>query len=158
MSARKDVEEALERAEHARMPGGGRYALAAAVVAVVAAIGTLLAGHRSVQALDTRSAASLAQNRATYVVVSALEERKGQSLGAAIAQSKQLEQQASAAEQRSDTLLSSYETIEYGTTICEIAIVFVSISALARKPWLFFTGLGAGVLSVAVIIIGELRH
>lgn len=158
MSARKDVGEAIERAEHARMPGGGRYALAAAIVAVVAAVGTLLANHRSVQALDARSAAALAQNRATYAVVSVLDERKPQSLDAALAQSKQLEQKASVAERRSDTLLSSYEMIEYGTTICEIAIVFVSISALARKPWLFFTGLGAGVLSVAIIIIGELRH
>ncbi len=158
MSARKNVEEAVERAKHARMPGGGRYALAAAIVAVIAAVGTLLANHRSVQALDARSAAALAQNRATYVVVSVLDERKSQSLNAVIEQSKQLEQKATTAEERSDTLLSSYEMIEYGTTICEIAIVFVSISALARKPWLFFTGLGAGVLSVAIIVLGELRH
>jgi hypothetical protein len=158
MSARKNVEEAVERAEHARMPGGGRYALAAAVVAVIAAIGTLLGNHRSVQALDARSAASLAQARATFAVVSVVDEHKPQSLDAVVAQGRKLEEQASSAERRSDTLLSSYETIEYGTTICEIAIVFVSISALARKPWLFFTGLGAGVLSVAIIIIGELRH
>ena len=158
MSVRKSAERAIERAERTKEHGGGRYALAAAIVAVVAAIGTLLANHRSVQALDARSAASLAQARATFAVVSVVDERKPQSLGAVIQQGRELEKQAAIAEQRSDTLLSSYELIEYGTTICEIAIVFVSVSALARKPWLFFSGLGAGALSVAIIIIGELRH
>lgn len=158
MSARKDLGEAAERAEHAQAPGGGRYALAAAIVAVVAAIGTLLGNHRSVQALDARSAASLAQARATYTVLSAVDERKQPSVQAAIAQAQTLEQKAAVDERRSDLLLSSYETIEYGTTLCEIAIVFVSISALARRPWLFFTGLGAGAISVALIAIGELRH
>ena len=144
--------------EHGKALGSGRYALAAAIVAVIAAIGTLLGNHRSVQALDARSAASLDQARATFAVVSVVDERKPQSLSAVIQQGRQLEQKAATSEQRSDVLLSSYEMIEFGTTVCEIAIVLVSVSALARKPWLFFTGLGAGALSVAIIIIGELRH
>jgi len=158
MSTHKTLEHASER-ERESSRGRASTALAAAIVAIVAAIGTLLANHRSVQALNAKSDATLLQSRATYSIVSVVDRQPSKTtLDELVAAGRSLEAQADAAEELSDTLLNSYETIEVGTTIGEIAIVFISISTLTRTRALFYGGIAAATVSVALILIGQLAH
>lgn len=157
MSTHKTLERAGER-DHESSRGRAATALAAAIVAIVAAIGTLLANHRSVQALNAKSDATLLQSRATYAIVSVVERQPSKTLDEIVAAGRSLEAQANAAEELSDTLLNSYETIEIGTTIGEIAIVFISISTLTRTRALFYGGIAAATVSIALILIGQLAH
>jgi hypothetical protein len=157
MSTHKTLEHAGER-DRESSHGRASTALAAAIVAIVAAVGTLLANHRSVQALNAKSDATLLQSRATYSIVSVVDRQPSKTLDELVAAGRNLEAQADAAEELSDTLLNSYETIEVGTTIGEIAIVFISISALTRTRALFYGGIAAATVSVALILIGQLAH
>ncbi|MBV8246087.1 MAG: DUF4337 family protein [Candidatus Eremiobacteraeota bacterium] len=165
-----------------------RIAVFTAVLAVVAALATLLAHHRSIVALSDKNGAILAQTRASDAFNS-YETRRTKTLFVEVlaeagiaspaavrrltAQSRQseealvpllerargLEAQADALEARSEKELSAYEVMQTAVTLFDVAIVFASISALTSRARPVVVV--SAVLSLAGAVfffIGILRH
>lgn len=91
--------------------GNRLVSLAAAIVAVLAALGTLFSHHRSIAALAAKN----------------------------------------------EAILKSCEILQFATTLFEIAIVFVSISALAGARLLLPFGCGVSVVGLVFLVIGLLQ-
>ncbi len=151
--------------------GGDRMtALASAIIAVLAALATLFAHHRSISALSLKNDAVLTTAKASDLYASYQTKRLRISfydaLGkpdaiatdqsasiSTLAEARKLQDQSASQEEQSEKLLQSYETFEIAATLFEIAIVFASISALtASRPMLWF-GLA---ISAAGIIMGAI--
>jgi len=153
---------AVEVARRVERTSGNRpIALLTAIVAVLAALGTLFAHHRSIGALSLKNQAILMQARASdtynayeakqtrYNIYQALlatdlvrksetrarlesiAQQEGSSAPAVLEKAKSLEQQAARDDERSEAILRSYEVLQYATSAFEVSIILVSISALA---------------------------
>jgi len=176
--------EATER--NRDLSGGGNklIPLAAAIIAVLAALGTLFSHHRSISALTAKNEAILTQSRASdrfnsyeakrvrynvYTaflaaglpkaqagkdIVQKLAEREQASSLTTFADAERLEKMSNDKEEQSDRILKSYETLEIGTTFCEIAIVLVSISALAGTRIFLTIGSGLAAFGLAFLVYG----
>ncbi len=138
-----------------------------AVVAVLAALGTLYSQHRSIQALALRNDAVLLtakasdqyqyyqtqQVKATLYQALKMPKEAAQEQRASLSvytEGKGFEERADHEQSRAEALLSSFETLEIATTLFEISIAFASIAALtyARIPlWL-----GAGLTFVGLVV------
>ncbi|MGA8533926.1 MAG: DUF4337 family protein [Candidatus Tumulicola sp.] len=157
------------------------------IVAVLAALGTLFAHHRSIAALTTKNQAILAQARASdaynkyeakqvrYQVAQTLiasgvpRTQEGHRALAELAKHEQdtspdvlakahsLEAASERDEQRSEKVLKSYETLQLATTFFEIAIVLVSISTLTRTRVLLTVGCTVSAAGIVFLIIGFLQ-
>jgi len=141
-----------------------------AIVAVLAALGTLYSHHRSIQALALRNDAIVLTEKASdqyqyyqskqlrVTLYQALKMPKEASVEQrsslpVYAEAKRFEEEADQKQDRAEALLRSFETLEIATTLFEISIAFASISALmgARLPiWLCIalcaTGLVTGII------------
>ena len=183
-SAHKALEESAERQEHASH-GETLFAISAAVIAVLAALATMLAGHYSVGALSTKNEAILQMSRAAdaysyyeskrikYHIYSALvaadvaKDAKGTAQLKAVAateekeavpvlkQAQKLEEESNRNQDDAERRLTTYEMLEVTTTLFEVAIVFVSISALTRTRFLLYMsgalctgGIGYGLFAL----------
>lgn len=176
--------EANDRNDHVSSGGSKLVSLAAAIIAVLAALGTLFSHHRSISALTAKNEAILTQSRASdrynsyeskrvrYHVYTAflaaglpaaeagketvkkLAEREQASSLATFADAERLEKVAYEKEEESNRILKSYETLEIGTTFCEIAIVLVSISALASTRIFLTIGCGLAAFGLAFLLFG----
>ncbi len=142
-----------------------------AVVAVLAALGTLYSHHRSIQALALRNDAVLLTQKASdqyqyyqskllrVTLYQALKLPKDasneqRSSLAVYTAAKHLEEQADREQDHAEALLTSFETLEIATTLFEISIAFASIAALtdARIPLWF--GIGLTAIGMVLGIIG----
>jgi Domain of unknown function (DUF4337) len=149
--------EVGEAVEHAKLRGSRIAPIAAAVIAVMAALVTLLVHQRSNQALNAKNNAILefthASDQYNYYQSKSIKEdvysvglitsaRSNAALrkvadherdtkAAVLAQAQQYEQQADADDERSERFIRSYETLEIAATFLEVAIVILSISTLA---------------------------
>lgn len=168
--------------------GGNRLvSLAAAIIAVLAALGTLFSHHRSIAALSAKNEAILSQARATdtynayeakqtrYNIYSALlasnlvrnvenrarlesvAQSEQSSSPPVLEEAKALEERAARDDERSEAILKSYEILQFATALFEIAIVFVSISALAGARLFLPLGCGISALGLVFFVIGLLR-
>ena len=176
--------EANERFEQLSRGGNRLVPLAAAIIAVLAALGTLFSHHRSISALTAKNEAILTQARASdrynsyeakqvrynvysaflaaglpraqdgKVIVQNLAKREQASSLATYADAARYEKMAQDKEEESNLILKSYETLEIGTTFCEIAIVLVSISALASTRIFLTIGSGLAAIGLAFLIYG----
>lgn len=182
-SVHSKLTEATERNEH--IAHGNRLVpLAAAIVAVLAAIGTLASHHRSISALAAKNEAIILQARAMdrynayearrvrYHVYMAflsaglpsqpkaregmrqVAERESQGSLSTLRDARELEDKARENENHAESILRSYETIEVGTTFFEISIILVSISALSRTPLFLSLGTGLTAFGLALGIYG----
>jgi len=161
--------------------------LAAAVFAVLAALGTLFAHHRSISALTLKNQAILVQGRATDTYnayeakqirfniyqallatelarnaasrarLEAIAEKEQSSSPAVLEKAQALEAQAEAADERADVTLKSYETLQFATTFFEVAIVLVSISALASARVLLPLGSAISAVGLIFFVAGLLQ-
>ncbi|HET6276557.1 MAG TPA: DUF4337 family protein [Candidatus Cybelea sp.] len=163
-------------------------ALAAAIVAVFAALGTLFSHHRSIGALSAKNQAILVQSRATDTFnlyeakqirsniyrallssdlvrdaknrtrlgsIAAKEEASSKDV---LAKAKDLEAQASLEDERSESILRSYETLLFATTLFEFSIVLISIAALAHARLFLPLAAGLSVIGLAFFFVGLLRR
>lgn len=167
--------------------GNRLVSLAAAIIAVLAALGTLYSHHRSISGLSVKNQAILTQGRATdafnayeakqvrYNIYSALlasdlvRNAENRARLEAIAESerssslplferaKTLEQNANADDERSQAILKSYEVLQFATTVFEVSIVFVSISALVGARLLLPLGCGLSAVGLVIFVIGLLQ-
>ena len=182
--AAKSFEEAKERHEH---HGGPSWVpLAAAVLAVLAAISGYFGNLRSTQALVEKNDAIVATTHASdtwsqyqservkyYIATTAIdqgvnangnaenlrqladiEKKKAPPL---MTQARAYEEEAKHHNERSERLLQQHETIEVGSTLFEVAIVLVSITALVGSRVLPYTAGGAAVLGMVFFLIGLTR-
>ncbi|HTX60544.1 MAG TPA: DUF4337 family protein [Verrucomicrobiae bacterium] len=156
--------------------------VAAAIIAVLAALGTLFSHHRSIMVLTAKNGAILKQAQASdrfnsyeskrirYQLIQALLDaglpqdpgtrarfvKAAENLDAASLETqneaRELERRSMELENQAEELLQSYETLEIGTTFCEVAIVIVSLSALARRQWIFLT-VGAALSGTGLVFL-----
>ncbi|MBV9233872.1 MAG: DUF4337 family protein [Candidatus Eremiobacteraeota bacterium] len=165
--------------------GGNRLiSLSAAILAVLAALGTLFAHHRSISALSSKNQAILLQSRAadTYNAYEAKEIRfniyqallatglvdggqtrkrleraaagEMQAAPSALAKAKALERQATDEDARSQSVLKSYEYLQVAAAAFQISIVLVSIAALVAARF-FLPMVGIfGALGVVMLVMG----
>jgi hypothetical protein len=185
MAAAKSFEEAHERHEHGHE--GPRWVpIAAAMLAVLAAVSGYFGNLRSTQALVEKNESIVATAHASdtwsqyqagrvkyYVVTTALDQgvnpggnpaklkdaaakeaAKGPAL---IEKAKAYEEAAVHHNERSERLLQSHETIEVGTTLFEVAIVLVSITALVGSRVLPISAGIAAAVGMGFFLVGLTR-
>ncbi len=158
--------------------------LAAAIFAVLAALGTLFTHHRSIAALSEKNQAILVQGRATDTYnayeakqirfniyqallttnlardpasrarLQAIAERERESSPAVLDTAKALAEEAVGYDARAEVTLKSYETLLLSTTFFEIAIVMVSIAALASTRILLPVGAGLAAVGIVLFAVG----
>lgn len=182
----KALHEAGERQENIER-GNRAAALAAAIIAVLAALGTLFSHHRSISALTAKSQAILLQARAAerrnaseakeirselYAALikagiaqtadarqalASVVDREKDAAAMASKEADTFENESLDYDSHSDVAMKSYETLEWATAIFEMAIVLVSISTLSRNRTLLIVG---GVLSgfgLVLMVVGLLQ-
>ncbi|MBV8530800.1 MAG: DUF4337 family protein [Candidatus Eremiobacteraeota bacterium] len=158
--------------------------LAAAILAVLAALGTLFAHHRSITALSAKNQAILAQARASdthnayeakeirYNIYRALlasdlvrsaetrkrlesaAEHERASASSVREKAESLAKQAMQDDDRSETVLKSYELLQFAAAAFQISIVLVSISALAGARFLFPFGCALSGVGLVLFVAG----
>ena len=160
MGEYKEVAEAAERHEQY---GGSRFTpIAAAVVAVLAALANLVSNHRSVEALIAKNQAIVAFGHAsdTYnyyeaksikqevyraailssgrknLALQKVVDHEEESKKPVLERARGFEKQANDDDARSERLENSHKTLEVAVTFLEVAIVLLSISALAGTIYL----------------------
>jgi Domain of unknown function (DUF4337) len=179
----KTLHEAAEM-QSSTERGRRLVALAAAIIAVLAALGTLFTHHQSILGLTAKNHAILLQGRAsdTYnkyeakrvraQIISGLLDagmyrdeaarRRMESLAAKersdsahdFDAAQDNETESKLYEERSERFLRSYETLMIATTFFDVAIVLVSISALVRTAILLATGCVLSAAGIALMILG----
>jgi Domain of unknown function (DUF4337) len=162
--------------------------LATAIIAVLAALGTLFAHHRSISALSSKNQAILTQARATDAYnayearqirtniyrallatdlvrdaqtkarLEASADSESTSTPELLDRARALEKQAQEDDDRAERILKSYETLQFATTAFEIAIVLVSISAIAGTRIFLPVGCGLTTLGLVLFLIGLFAH
>jgi hypothetical protein len=182
-SPSKIFEEATERDEEITR-GRPLIALVAAIIAVLAAVGTMLSHHRSIEAITMKNNAILTtakasdQNTAyltkrvrvavfsTLLLGDVIRDPKGrentqksldheQAASVAVLQeAQQLEKRAAQEQEESEALMSSFVTLEVGTTLFEIAIVLSSISALTETRALLWVAIGISGIGIVLLPVG----
>lgn len=176
----------LAEAEELQATSAGHRAtsVAVAVVAVLAALATLFAHHRSISALTVKNQAILSQARASdaynkyeakqvrYQIAQvllasglpnnlagrkslrSLTDRERESSAALLAKAQALEASSEDDDRRSEGVLKSYELLQFATTFFDIAIVIVSVSALMRARWFFGVGGALSIVGIALFVVG----
>ena len=170
------TEHLHEDMEHAAHHSGETWivfvALSSALLAVLAAACSLLAGHRANEAMIEQIQAS--DQWAYYQakgVKSAVLESKMELLGALGKepeakdgekateyknQQKEIEEKAREKEHSSELNLASHQILAKGVTVFQIAIALGAISALTRKKWLWFVSLALGAIGTVFFLQGIL--
>jgi hypothetical protein len=186
-SIHSKLEEANERHEQVTAHRSKLVPLAAAIIAVLAALGTLFTHHASIATLAAKNEAILTQARASdrynsyeskrvrYYVYTAmvtagvsrtpagndllnkLAEKERESSLQVLAQAERLEAQVRDDEERAEAYLKSYETLQVGTTLFDISIVLVSISALASQRILLIFGCTVTAVGLVFAVVGLLQ-
>ncbi len=183
-SPSEQFHEAHERHAAAGEHGPRWVPLAAAILAVLAALSGFVSNLRSTGALVAKNDAIIATAHASdtysqyqagrikyYVYQAALdggaardtaklgataaaEKRKGPPL---LAKARDFENEAERDDARSERLLGAHEIIEVATTLFEVSIVLVSITALVGSRLLPVAAGIASALGVAIFVVGVLR-
>jgi len=194
-NAHKAIEEATERHEHAEHAahGSGTKApphvrlvpIAAALLAVVAAIATLLSNKSATEALALKNEAILLRTEASdaynfyesrsikeHIYQAALDANPSLSPPVraklrdiskhektekrpVLERARALEEDAKKASRRSERVLQAHEVMEGGVTLLEVAIAIVSISALTSSTFLVGFGAVAAIGGLALLLYGQ---
>ena len=158
-------ESIQEEAEKAREKWVFMVALSTAILAVFAAVCSLMAGHHSNEALIERVQASdqWAYYQAKGIKAAVLES-KIETLQALSKQTsakdeekvksykkeqREIEEQAKEKERSSSSHLAAHNILAKAVTVFQIAIAVSAISVLTRRKWLWY---GSGVLGLMGLI------
>jgi Domain of unknown function (DUF4337) len=185
-NVQKTLHESAEMQDAAER-GRRLVSLAAAIIAVLAALGTLYTHHQSILGLTAKNHAILLQGRAsdTYnkyeakrvraqIVDGLLDagmyrdqaaRRRMESLAAKersdsghdFDAAQDYETESKLYEDRSERMLRSYETLQVATTFFDVAIVLVSISAIVRTAILLAAGCGLSAFGIGLMILGFIQ-
>ena len=160
---------------------------AVAIVAVLAALATLFTHHRSILALAAKNKAILTQSRATdyytsyeskqvrynfysallasdlvrkpevRAYLSAASKKQAEAAQEDLNKAHALEEEANGDDVRSETILRSYEVLQFGTTMFEVSIILLSISALAKTRTFVWLGCSLSTVGLGFFIFGLLQ-
>jgi len=189
-NAHKAIEEARDLHEHAAAHGSEHtprmrlVPISAALLAVVAAIATLLANQRATNALEAKNEAILLRTQASdaynfYQARSIKQHLYEGLLGAnpslpassrtklasvaarentekepILEKARRLEDEAAASSKNAEHLMHAHEILETAVTLFEVAIAIVSISALTSSTFLIGFGALAAGTGVAILLHG----
>jgi hypothetical protein len=158
-----------------------------AVIAVLAALGTLFAHHRSIEALTSKNEAILSQARAsdayakydaklvryqiaqTLVAANVVEtpaakkslqsiaDNERASSADILSKAQSFEKQSEEKDVQSQRVLRSYEILQTATTFFDISIVLVSISTLVRTRAFFSAACALSTIGIVLMVIGFLQ-
>jgi len=168
------VEDAQEHIHHAAHESGAKWvmgvALSSAFLAAFAAIGSLMAGHHSneamieqIQASDAWSyfqakgiKAAVLQNK--IQVFEALEKPVPPSdlekLSDYKKEQDELKEQASEKEKASGLHLAHHVTLARSVTLFQVAIAIAAISVLTKRRKFWFLSIGFGLFGLFFLILG----
>jgi hypothetical protein len=170
------TEHLQEHIEHAAHHGGERWillvALSSALLAVLAAACSLLAGHHANEAMieQIQSSDQWAYYQAKGIKSAILESKMEllQTLGKETEtrdaeksaeykkQQKEIEEKAFEKARSSERHLASHQILARGVTIFQIAIALGAIAALTKKKWLWFGSLALGAAGTFFFLQGIL--
>ncbi len=176
--------EARERHEQGTEGGNRWVPIAAAILAVVAALVTLLTNQRATESLTMKNEAILAATRASdayneyearsikqhayeslvaagvtsdpkrIAALTAVARHENTAKAPILVRAQNLEHVASGFEDRSQALQHARDLLEIAVTLLEVAIVLTSISAVARARWLPIVAGVAAAAGVVAAIVG----
>ena len=170
------TEHLHEHIEHVAHQSGENWivlvALSSALLAVLAAACSLLAGHHANEAMIEQIHASdqWAYYQAKGIKSTVLESKMEllRTLGKELEvkdeekvneyrnQQKEIEEKAREKEHSSEQHLASHQILAKGVTVFQIAIALGAISALTRKKWLWFGSLVLGAAGAFFFLQGML--
>lgn len=181
-------QHALEHGEHSDDGAKKRFtmmsAITASILAVMAALGSLLSGHAANEAILLQSKASdkwayyQAKSTKSHIfegskaVVAAIASEEGKSESPGViktmktfdekikkydADKEEISKEAAATEKESADLFAKHHNYSFGVACFQIGIVLASMGILVANRFLYFGSLGAGALGVAFLIYGYVR-
>jgi len=162
-----------EEARHTHDPSLMKIALTSAIIAVLAAIASLLSEHQVNEALISQLQASdqWAYYQAKGVKRSVLESeltvlkavgkttpQEQSALEKKLAQydteQKLISEKATAAQERSENELGAHKTLSYAVTLLQVAIGLSAVSALTRRRWLWFSSMAVAAIGLGLLAWG----
>ena len=159
-------------------------AVTASVLAVMAALGSLLSGHAANEAILKQSQASdkwayyQAKSTKSHIfegskaVVQAIANEDGKSGSAAVTKTlsdfdkkikkydeekDEIQKEASATEKESAELFDKHHNYSFGVACFQIGIVLASVAILVANQYLYLGSIAAGILGVAFLFYGFIR-
>ncbi|HEY9774469.1 MAG TPA: DUF4337 domain-containing protein [Planktothrix sp.] len=153
-----------------------RCAITASVLAVAAAIGSLLSGHAANEAILKQSSATDQWSyyqavstkshmfEASKSIVDALAPKEGgEKIAAALAtmqksadkyekQKDDIKAEATKLGDESNKSFEEHQRISYGVACFQIGIVLASVSILLTGEWLFFGSVGMGLIGLLFVV------
>lgn len=190
--ARKTIEEAKERHERAegshgatKVPHARFVPIAAALLAVVAAIASLLSNKSATEALQLKNEAILQRTEAsdsyafyearsikehiyramidanptlapaTRAKLARISEYEKTAKAPVLERARAQEETAKRASERSERASHAHEIMEGAVTLFEVAIAVVSISALTSSTFLVVFGAFAALGGLALLLYGQ---
>lgn len=158
--------------------------IAAAVIAVLAALATLFSNHSSISGLEKRTLAGIYQTRAadsySYYESSRIKIEVNQAIvqsglvlsaaprtamtaridkeqkksAATLSEAKRSEEISHNYLDEAEKTMSSYEHFEWAATLFEVAVVLVSITALAKTRYMLYAGFVATAVGLGFFGLG----
>lgn len=166
----KSEEDIHEHAHHAKERWVGWAALTSALLAALAAVTALQAGHHVNEAgiLQTRVSDKWNEYQAKKEKSLAVESRDMvlESNGKPVPQAdrdylkrhgedeKELKAEAEEMQKEVDEHIARHTPFSYGVTMFQVAIAVVAVSVLSKKPAFFFVSLGFGAVGIFFFVKG----
>jgi Domain of unknown function (DUF4337) len=155
------IEEAVEKAERKEeRKGSMAIAISTALMAVFAALSSLLAGHHADEAVIEQIRASdqwsFYQAKGIKEEIISLSNHPEKEIRSAKYKLEQAEiqKEAKAAEESSHSHLEHHETLARAVTLFQISIAISAIAILTRKKFLWFISLGISGFGLFFFITG----
>jgi hypothetical protein len=178
----QELKEKLEEAqEHAGGEGGGWIlwlSLSTAVIAVLAAIGSLLSGSYANDAIVEKNEAILHQSKAddawSYYQAKSIKaavfstqadpkwaaeaEREKRESVETQKRAQEEEKRVAEADERSERSLHVHHQFAKSVTVFQVAIALAAIAALTKRRMMWWVSLGMGGLGIFFFVLGLLPH
>jgi hypothetical protein len=166
-------EEIHQRAERSREGWSLGGALSTALIAALAAVSSLLAGHHSDEALIEQMKATdqwayyQAKGIKANILSSKIDLQRAlgkdsdpgdeKKVRQYAAEQEEIRKEAQNAQAKSQAHIRSHNVLARGVTLFQIAIAIAAISVLTKRKWFWFVGLGGAVIGTWFLIQGIVR-
>ena len=169
----KTQEHIQETAHHSQDKWVGKIALFSAVVAVVAAVAALMAGHHSNEAMITQIKASdswsyyqaksikssvlSAKNELLTGLGKTISEKDQEKIAEYKKEQDEISEKAKELEKESEHHLRIHEVMARAVTLFQVAIAIAAITVLTRKRRFFFVSLAFSLVALGFFIQALLK-
>jgi hypothetical protein len=166
-------EEIHHHAEHSGERWTLGVALSSALIAALAAISSLLAGHHSDEALIEQMKATdqwsyyQAKGIKANILASKMDLQRALSKESDPSDEKkvrqystdqeQIKNEAEKAQEKSEAHIKAHNVLARGVTLFQIAIAIAAISVLTKRKWFWFVGLAGALIGTWFLVQGIIR-